>query len=75
MASGSPVHGIWVTTEGVATTELAVGLGLNFVVVDCEHGRFISDSASAPIAPSGLHVDDGAAPASRDVDVYVHGTF
>jgi hypothetical protein len=28
LQAGKPTHGLWVTTEAVATTELAVALGL-----------------------------------------------
>eukprot|EP00729_Bicosta_minor_P025640 gene25640-3732_t len=39
LSAGEAVHGIWITTEAVAVTEIAVGLGLDYVVVDCEHGH------------------------------------
>ena len=28
LTAGEPVHGMWLTTEAIATSELAVGLGL-----------------------------------------------
>ena len=31
LAVGSPVYGLWVTTEAIAVTELAVGIGLEYV--------------------------------------------
>ncbi len=34
-----PVHGIWVTLESASVTEMAVALGLDYVVIDAEHGH------------------------------------
>ena len=31
LKAGEPTHGLWVTTEAIATTELAVALGLGSV--------------------------------------------
>ena len=28
LTAGKPIHGMWLTTEAIATSELAVGLGL-----------------------------------------------
>lgn len=39
LASGQSVHGLWVTLESPSITEMAVGLGLDWVVVDAEHGH------------------------------------
>ena len=34
-----PVYGLWVTLESPSITEMAVGLGLDWVVLDAEHGH------------------------------------
>ncbi len=39
LAAGEPVVGLWVTLESAAITEMAVALGLDWVVVDAEHGH------------------------------------
>ena len=39
LASDSPVIGLWVTLESPTITEIAVGLGLDWVVIDAEHGH------------------------------------
>jgi 2-dehydro-3-deoxyglucarate aldolase/4-hydroxy-2-oxoheptanedioate aldolase len=39
LASGQPVHGLWVTLESASVTEMAVALGLDWVVIDAEHGH------------------------------------
>src|SRR5262245_7743035 len=39
LAAGNPALGMWVTIEAAAVTEVAVALGLDFVVVDAEHGH------------------------------------
>ena len=39
LAQDSPVFGIWVTLESPSITEIAVGLGLDWVVIDAEHGH------------------------------------
>ena len=38
LSKGRPVSGIWVTLEAPAVTELAVLSGLDWVVIDAEHG-------------------------------------
>lgn len=38
LAAGQPVNGLWVTLESPTVTEIAVMLGLDFVVIDTEHG-------------------------------------
>jgi phosphoglycerate dehydrogenase-like enzyme/2-keto-3-deoxy-L-rhamnonate aldolase RhmA len=38
LAADRPVFGLWVTLEAPAVTEMAVALGLDFVVIDAEHG-------------------------------------
>jgi 2-keto-3-deoxy-L-rhamnonate aldolase RhmA len=35
----NPVYGLWVTLESASITEMAVALGLDWVVIDAEHGH------------------------------------
>ena len=39
LAAGESVNGLWVTLESATLTEVAVSLGLDWVVVDAEHGH------------------------------------
>jgi phosphoglycerate dehydrogenase-like enzyme/2-keto-3-deoxy-L-rhamnonate aldolase RhmA len=39
LAADSPVFGLWVTLEAPSITEMAVALGLDWVVIDAEHGH------------------------------------
>ena len=39
LANDQPVYGLWVTLESASITEMAVALGLDWVVVDAEHGH------------------------------------
>lgn len=39
LAANQPVFGLWVTLESPSITEMAVGLGLDWVVIDAEHGH------------------------------------
>ena len=39
LAADVPVFGLWVTLEAPSITEMAVGLGLDWVVIDAEHGH------------------------------------
>src|SRR5258708_26830147 len=39
LASDTPTFGLWVTLESPSITEMAVGLGLDWVVIDAEHGH------------------------------------
>ena len=39
LAADQATFGMWVTLESPTVTEIAVGLGLDFVVVDMEHGH------------------------------------
>jgi 2-keto-3-deoxy-L-rhamnonate aldolase RhmA len=39
LASGKAVYGLWVTLESPSVTEMAVALGLDWVVIDAEHGH------------------------------------
>jgi 2-keto-3-deoxy-L-rhamnonate aldolase RhmA len=34
-----PIYGLWVTLESASITEMAVALGLDWVVIDAEHGH------------------------------------
>ena len=39
LAADVPVYGLWITLEAPSITEMAVGLGLDWVVIDAEHGH------------------------------------
>jgi 2-keto-3-deoxy-L-rhamnonate aldolase RhmA len=39
LAANQPVYGLWVTLESASVTEMAVALGLDWVVIDAEHGH------------------------------------
>lgn len=39
LAKDEPVFGLWVTLESATITEMAVALGLDWVVIDAEHGH------------------------------------
>jgi 2-keto-3-deoxy-L-rhamnonate aldolase RhmA len=39
LAAGRAVYGLWVTLESASVTEMAVALGLDWVVIDAEHGQ------------------------------------
>lgn len=39
LAAGSAVYGLWVTLESASITEMGVALGLDWIVVDAEHGH------------------------------------
>lgn len=39
LAADSPVYGLWVTLESPTVTEMAVALGMDWVVIDAEHGH------------------------------------
>lgn len=39
LAANTPVFGLWVTLESPSITEMAVALGLDWVVIDAEHGH------------------------------------
>ncbi len=39
LAADTPVFGLWITLESPSLTEIAVGLGLDWVVIDAEHGH------------------------------------
>ncbi|MGP0068684.1 MAG: HpcH/HpaI aldolase family protein [Isosphaeraceae bacterium] len=39
LADGQAVYGLWVTLESASVTEMAAALGLDWVVIDAEHGQ------------------------------------
>jgi 2-keto-3-deoxy-L-rhamnonate aldolase RhmA len=39
LAAGETTFGLWVTLEAPSITEMAVALGLDWVVIDAEHGH------------------------------------
>jgi 2-keto-3-deoxy-L-rhamnonate aldolase RhmA len=39
LAADTPVLGLWITLEAPSITEIAVALGLDWVVIDAEHGH------------------------------------
>lgn len=39
LANNEPVYGLWVTLESASVTDIAVSLGMDWVVVDAEHGH------------------------------------
>ncbi len=39
LAADTPVFGLWITLESPSVTEMAVALGMDWVVIDAEHGH------------------------------------
>lgn len=39
LAMGKPVHGMWVTLEAPSLVEIGVAMGLDWIVIDAEHGH------------------------------------
>ena len=39
LSHSEPVFGLWITLESTAVTEMAVALGLDWIVIDAEHGH------------------------------------
>jgi 2-keto-3-deoxy-L-rhamnonate aldolase RhmA len=39
LATDQPVYGLWVTLESASITEIAVAFGLDWIVIDAEHGH------------------------------------
>jgi 2-keto-3-deoxy-L-rhamnonate aldolase RhmA len=39
LAADQPVYGLWVSLESPSITEIAVALGLDWVIIDAEHGH------------------------------------
>src|SRR6266705_5076161 len=38
LATNQPAYGLWVTLESASIAEMAVALGLDWIVIDAEHG-------------------------------------
>ena len=88
LAAGKPVHGLWLTMESPSATEIAVAMGLSYVVVDCEHGHLTWEHTAAHIraavrsdtcvfvrvAPSAnIDLHGCAAPTKRALDIGADG--
>ena len=39
LAKNEPAYGLWITLEAASITEMAVALGIDWVVIDAEHGH------------------------------------
>src|SRR6266481_1233255 len=39
LATGQPTYGMWISMESATVSEMAVGLGLDWIVIDAEHGH------------------------------------
>src|SRR5688572_8880706 len=39
LAADEPVYGVWLTLEAPAISDMAVSLGLDWIVIDAEHGH------------------------------------
>ena len=39
LANNEPIYGLWATLESASVTEMAVALGMDWVVIDAEHGH------------------------------------
>lgn len=39
LAADQPVYGLWITLESASVVEMAVALGLDWIVIDAEHGH------------------------------------
>src|ERR1044071_9197505 len=39
LAAGREVYGLWITLESASIPEMAVALGLDWIVIDAEHGH------------------------------------
>ena len=39
LATDQPVYGLWITLESASISEMAVALGLDWIVIDAEHGH------------------------------------
>ena len=49
LAAGQAVYGLWVTLESPAVTEMATALGLDWVVIDAEHGHLDWNAIAAHV--------------------------
>ena len=39
LANNQPLYGLWVTLESPSISEMAAALGLDWIVIDAEHGH------------------------------------
>ena len=39
LAADKSVYGLWITLESASVSEMAVALGLDWIVIDAEHGH------------------------------------
>src|SRR5712664_4900397 len=39
LAAGQPTYGMWISLESATLSEMAVALGLDWIVIDAEHGH------------------------------------
>src|SRR5437899_10476527 len=39
LAAEQPIYGMWITLESASIAEMAVALGMDWVVIDAEHGH------------------------------------
>src|SRR6058998_1641370 len=39
LAAEQPIYGMWITLESASIAEMAVALGLDWVIIDAEHGH------------------------------------
>ena len=66
-AADQPAFGLWVTLESPAITEMAVALGLDWVVIDAEHGHLDWKEIAEHIRADGAE-RDGRAGADRGAE-------
>ena len=50
LRSNEPIYGLWVTLESPSITEMAVSLGMDWVLIDAEHGHLDWRDISAHIS-------------------------
>ena len=53
LAANETALGLWVTLESPSITEMAVALGMDWVVIDAEHGHSRLDAAGVEHGPPG----------------------
>jgi len=51
LAADTPVLGLWVTLESPSIIEMAVALGMDWVVIDAEHGIWIGKKSWSTSGP------------------------
>ena len=51
LAADRPAVGMWVTLEAPSITEMAVGLGVDWVLIDAEHGHLDWNDICATSGP------------------------